>query len=213
VKTSFDEQVRRFITNRSITGVDMKVEDDLRLLVAASAATLSAGWPGYEWSQVAEVLLYPNSFDRDFVVGPQELAGLADHWGTVVISAPALCHSFEVESDGYHVGLHEFAHLLQESASPSGVPRSLRSAEVREWDEIYRQETETVRLGGSVLDPYGGSSPQEFFPVAVETFFERAGPLRERHEALYAFLRAYFGQDPAAWADPSTGLKSACICG
>lgn len=181
----------------------MKADDDLRLLVAASAATLSAGWPEYEWLQVAEVLLYPDSFDRDFVVGPRELAGLADHWGTVVISAPALRHSFEDESDGFHVGLHELAHLLQEPASPSGIPRGVRTAEVRQWDEIYRRELEAVRLGESVLDPYGGSGTREFFPVAVETFFERPGPLRERHEVLYMFLQAYFGQDPAAWAGPA----------
>jgi MtfA peptidase len=207
VKQAFDEQLRRFITTRSITGVDMKVNDGLRLLVAASAATLSAAWPRYEWSEVTEVLLYPDSFDRDFVVGPQELAGVADHWGTVVISAPALRHSFENESDGYHVGLHELAHLLQEPASHAGVPRSLRDAELREWESVQRRETEIARLGKSVLDPYGASQPREFFPVAVESFFERLIALREKHGALYAFLRAYFGQDPAAWADHSNAPR------
>jgi MtfA peptidase len=204
MKPTFEEHLHRFIAHRSMTGVDMKLDDELRLLVAASAATLAAGWPGYAWSQVTEVLLYPDSFDRDFVVGPQELAGLADHWGTIVISAPALRHSFENPADGYHVGLHELAHLLQEQESPSGVPRNLRTKELRTWDAIQMREIETARLGTSVLDPYGGSHPRELFPVAVETFFERPGPLRDRHGDLYAFLCAYFGQDPAAWADPST---------
>lgn len=195
------------MATRSVTGVDLKVTDELRLLVAVSAATLSAAWPRYEWSQVTEVLLYPDSFDRDFVVGPQDFAGVADHWGTVVISVPALRHSFENESDGYHVGLHELAHVLQEPASTAGIPRSLRDAEVREWDAIQHREIELARLGNSVLDPYGGSESREFFPVAVESFFERSIALRENHSALYAFLRAYFGQDPAAWAAPSDSLN------
>jgi Mlc titration factor MtfA (ptsG expression regulator) len=201
MKDTFQKQLRRFIAGRRITGVDMKLDDDLRVLVAASAATLAAGWPGHEWSQVAEVLLYPDAFDRDFVIGPKELAGVADHWGTIVMSAPALRQSFDDDEDGYHVGLHELAHVLQEQASPTGVPRGLRNAELREWDEIYSVEMKAVQLGTSVLDPYGASSPLEFFPVAVETFFERPGPLREKHGALYAFLRAYFGQDPAEWTD------------
>jgi MtfA peptidase len=207
VRQGFDEQLRRFIATRSVTGVDLKLNDELRLLVAASAATLSAAWPRYEWSQVTEVLLYPDSFDRDFVVGPQDFAGIADHWGTVVISAPALRHSFEDEGDGYHVGLHELAHLLQEPASRAGVPRSLRDAELREWEAVQSREIDIVRLGMSVLDPYGGSEPREFFPVAVESFFERSIALREKHGALYAFLRAYFGQDPAAWADRSNAPR------
>ena len=44
----------------------MEVDDELRLLVAASAVTLSAGWPDYEWDQLTEVLLYPDDFDRDY---------------------------------------------------------------------------------------------------------------------------------------------------
>jgi Mlc titration factor MtfA (ptsG expression regulator) len=52
-----------------------------------------------------------------------------------------------------------------------------------------------------VLDVYGAEDAVEFFPVAVEAFFERPQPLRRRHAELYDTLREYFGQDPAAWDD------------
>ncbi|MGH9330027.1 MAG: zinc-dependent peptidase [Vicinamibacterales bacterium] len=200
VSLVFEEGLQRFLAERQITGIRMKLNAELRLLAAASAATLSAGWKGYRWSQVSEVLIYPDYFDRDFVIGPRELAGLADSWGTIVLSAPALRHSFEQADDGYHAGLHEFAHLLQEPASLHGVPRGLGTAEIREWDAIQSKEMEAVQLGRSVLDPYGGSTPREFFPVAVEAFFEQPVLMRERHGSLYSFLRGYFGQDPAVWA-------------
>jgi MtfA peptidase len=35
--------------------------------------------------------------------------------------------------------------------------------------------------------------------VAVEAFFERPLALRRGHAEVYAMLRDYFGQDPAAW--------------
>jgi MtfA peptidase len=149
---SFDEQAARFIAERAVTGVETEVDDELRLLVAASAVTLSAGWSGYRWPLISEVLLYPAEFDRDFVVGSPELSGLAHPWGTIVISVPALRHSFEHGQDGYHVGLHEFAHLLQDKASPYGVPRDLRTDEVRAWDLIQAREVEAARLGDSALD-------------------------------------------------------------
>ena len=39
----------------------------------------------------------------------------------------------------------------------------------------------------------------EFFAVATETFFERAGELASRHPRLYEELRRFYRQDPAAW--------------
>ncbi len=60
---------------------------------------------------------------------------------------------------------------------------------------------ERLRRGKSALDPYGAEDPVEFMAVAVETFFEAALELRQRHRELYALLCDYFGQDPAAWDD------------
>jgi Mlc titration factor MtfA (ptsG expression regulator) len=69
LQTAFERDVQRLIAKQRITGVETKVDDRLRLLVAASAATLSVGWPGYKWSELSEVLLYPDDFDRDYTVG------------------------------------------------------------------------------------------------------------------------------------------------
>ena len=55
-------------TEKRITAIGVDVTDELRLLVAASAVTLSAGWPEYEWDQLTEVLLYPDDFDRDYAL-------------------------------------------------------------------------------------------------------------------------------------------------
>src|SRR2546428_9249820 len=84
---AFERDVQRFIAKQRITGVEIQVDDPLRLLVAASAATLSVGWPGYKWSEVSEVLLYPDDFDRDYAVGRRrELGGIAHVWGTGILS-------------------------------------------------------------------------------------------------------------------------------
>ena len=66
LQTAFERDVQRFIAKQRITGVETKVDNPLRLLVAASAAALSVGWPGYKWSELSEVLLYPANFDRDY---------------------------------------------------------------------------------------------------------------------------------------------------
>lgn len=202
LRRRFEDDLRLFLAERRISGVGIEVDEELRLLVAASAVTLSLGWPDYEWDQVTEVLLYRQDFDRDYSLEDPELSGQAHPWGTVILSAPALRESFADPDDGFHVGFHEFAHLLDVSqAHFDGIPPGLRGGREREWLELREREMERLRKGKSALDPYGAEDPVEFMAVAVETFFEAALELRQRHRELYALLRDYFGQDPAAWDD------------
>jgi Mlc titration factor MtfA (ptsG expression regulator) len=219
LRSRFEDDVRILLAETRISGVEVEVTDELRLLVAASAATLSLGWPDYEWDQLTEVLLYPDEFDRDYrltsdpLFGSEdgadegdpwdkELAGQTHSWGTVIISVPTLVESFADPDDGYHVGLHEFAHLLDVDRTHfDGIPVGLDSARSREWVAIMEKEMERLRNGKSALDPYGDRDPVEFLAVAVEAFFEMPLVVRQRHREVYAILSTYFGQDPAAWDD------------
>jgi Mlc titration factor MtfA (ptsG expression regulator) len=207
LRARFEDDLRLFLGEKRITGVGVEVSDELRLLVAASAVTLSLGWPEAEWDQLTEVLLYPDDFDRDYAHGGQDLAGEAHAWGTVILSVPTLLQSFEFDQDGYHVGLHEFAHLLDvEQAEFDGMPGGLEARDRPAWAELVPREMQRIRDGHSALDEYGGGDPVEFFPVAVEAFFERPRVVRRRHRELYEILARYFGQDPAAW-DDARGLS------
>jgi Mlc titration factor MtfA (ptsG expression regulator) len=202
LRRRFEDDVRIFISEKRITGVEAKVTDELRLLVAASAVTLSVAWPDYEWDQLTEVLLYPHAFDRDYSFKSPELAGQAHPWGTVILSIPALRKSFADPDDGYHVGIHEFAHLLElETARFSGIPPGLPWGRSQKWVELTEKEMERLRHRRSVFDEYGATSPVEFMAVAVETFFEPALALRHQHREIYEILAEYFRQDPAAWDD------------
>jgi len=203
----FEDDVRVFLAEKRITGIAVEVTDELRLLVAASAVTVSLGWPDYEWDQLTEVLLYPQDFDRDYRFDTSELAGQAHPWGTIILSVPSLRESFEDPDDGFHVGIHEFAHLLDGSHSRfDGIPPGLDASRSRDWRDVADREMERLRRGKSVLDDYGAHDPVEFLAVAVEGFFEMPLALRKRHRELYAILAVYFGQDPAAW-DDARGLR------
>jgi Mlc titration factor MtfA (ptsG expression regulator) len=202
LRARFEHDVRIFLAEKRITGVGVEATEELRVLVAASAVTLSLGWPDYDWDQLTEVLLYPHDFDRDYQFGAREISGQAHAWGTVILSVPTLQESFADPDDGYHVGLHEFAHVLDlEHTRFDGIPIGLPNARVAEWIRIMEKERERLQRGKSVLDPYGADEPAEFLAVAVEAFFETPLAVRERHRELYALLRDYFGQDPAAWDD------------
>jgi Mlc titration factor MtfA (ptsG expression regulator) len=196
----FERDVNVFLGEKTITGVGIEADDELRLLVAASAVTLSVAWPGHDWDALTEVLLYPDDFDRDYNFGGAERVGEAHTWGTVILSAPALEESFDDPDDGYHVGLHEFAHLLGlQLGEFDGVPVGLSEARSREWVDLVPHEMGRIRSGASVLDEYGAESPVEFFAVSVEAFFELPLDVRADLPAVYDVLAEYFAQDPASW--------------
>jgi Mlc titration factor MtfA (ptsG expression regulator) len=206
VREEFNRQVQVFLTDKPITPIETHLTAEARVLVAASAVTLTAGWPGYTWDQLREVLVYPEHFDRDyqFTSGPTAdpvLTGQAHPWGVVILSNPALQASFAATGRrGSHVGFHEFAHLLDLShARFDGVPSYLRDEGVRRWTGLIAREHERLERGDSVLDPYGLSSPPELWAVAVEAFFQDPVAVASGHPDLYAFLASYFNQDPAAW--------------
>jgi hypothetical protein len=206
-RARFEDDVRIFLAEKRITGVGVEVTDELRLLVAASAVTLSVGWPEYEWDQLTEVLLYPDDFDRDYAFGGDDRAGEAHPWGTVILSVPSLFESFEAPDDAYHVGIHEFAHLLDvDQTHFDGIPVGLDGAKAREWVAVAEKEMERLRHGRSAFDEYGAHDPVEFLGVAVEAFFEIPQVVRRRHREVYALLSEHFRQDPAAW-DDARGLR------
>jgi hypothetical protein len=196
---AFRQEVQRFITTQTMTGVKTSVDDSLRLLVAASAATLSVGWPGYTWSEVSEVLLYPDNFDRDYAIGKPELAGIAHVWGTVILSVPSLRQSFTHTEARYHLGFHEFAHLLTyERGMAIKIPIGLSPERIQLWQQIEAHELKRLEGGDSVLYEYA-LQPGEFFPCCVEAFFQTPIALKEQHRRLYGFLARYFSQSPAPW--------------
>ena len=202
LRRRFEDDVRLFLDEKRLTGVEVEVTDELRLLVAASAVTLSLGWPSYEWEQLTEVLLYPDAFDRDYNFGVRERVGETHGWGSVILSVPSLRESFEDPDDAYHVGIHEFAHLLDKGRDQfDGIPPGLDETGREQWVRLAAKEMERLHRGKSVLDPYGAQDPVEFLAVAVEAFFEVPLALRQRHAEMYAMLSAYFVQDPAAWDD------------
>jgi Mlc titration factor MtfA (ptsG expression regulator) len=213
MRSRFEDDLRLFLAEKRITGIGVEVDDELRVLVAASAVTLSLGWPDFEWEQLTEVLLYPREFDPEDPQDGEELAGEASAWGTVILSLPALLESFADPDDAYHVGIHEFAHLLELQHSQfEGMPIGLEPRQSARWLRLVEDELARMRSGRSVLDPYGTkrnhdwSRPVEFLAVAVEAFFEAPLALRQEHGDLYEILSEYFRQDPAAW-DDERGLE------
>jgi MtfA peptidase len=115
------------------------------------------------------------------------------------LSVPSLWRSFTYYEERYHLGFHEFAHLLTyERGLAIKIPIGLSPERIQLWQQIEAHELKGIDTGDSVVDEYA-LHPGEFLPCAVEAFFQKPIALKEKHRRLYGFLARYFRQSPATW--------------
>ena len=199
----FEERIQVFLSKVRITGIKTTVEDIDKVLVAASAIIPIFNFPGWEYVNLGEVLLYPGSFDHEFgQEGPgRNIAGMV---GTgplqrsMILSQVELRDGF-VNKDGRHnTGIHEFVHLVDKTdGSTDGLPEfMLNNHYMKPWLQLMHREIRDIRENKSDIDPYGATNEAEFFAVVSEYFFERPDLLKERHPGLYEMLLRIFGQQP-----------------
>jgi Mlc titration factor MtfA (ptsG expression regulator) len=206
-RARFEDDVRIFLAEQRIyaaRGSEAPVDDEIRLLIASSAATLGHGLPDFEWPRMRDIVVFPRSFDEQYREDGDNpnIAGMVHAQGPILYSARDLRLGFR-RHDGHNVGIHELAHVLDlADGQADGVPVGASWTSSAPWIEVVGDRLKKIQQrrkpGRSPLREYAGTNEAEFFAVAVESFFERPTRLREHDPELYGMLRDYFGQDPAS---------------
>jgi Mlc titration factor MtfA (ptsG expression regulator) len=226
-RVQFEHDVIQFLNAVRITGVKTEVMLEDRLLVASSAIIPLFGFPAWTYSHLDEVLLYPDSFDRNYNIGSKKemitgMVGSGPMEGKVILSKPSLRMGFDIANDKKNVGIHEFVHLFdKETGSIDGIPPGFEDkAYALPWLDFVKQKIEEIVTDRSDINDYGATNRQEFFAVASEYFFERPHLLKRKHPQLYGKLSKVFNQDMTAIIDPASfqskqppSRNAPCPCG
>lgn len=199
----FREELQLFCGETRITGINTPLDDETRVLAAASAVIPVFGFPHWEWDEIGEILIYPDRFDEEYHTGGgagQDVLGMVGNGAmdrVMILSKPDLVQGFTHERDSRNVGIHEFAHLMDKAdGTIDGVPGvGLGRGAVGPWLELVRKEMHRLEEGNSRLDDYALTNEAEFFAVAAEHFFERPDSLKADHPELYEALTRVFRQD------------------
>ncbi len=204
--------VQVFLAEKRFEGAaGLRVTDDVRLTLAAQACLLLLHRDADPYPGLLSVIVYPGEYlarqrVRDEIGLVREAVqvrlGETGARGAVVVSWDAALRGASDANDGRNVVFHEFAHLLDaESGGFDGAPLlPLRSMYDR-WSRVMRDEyaalqARTTEGATTDLDPYGATSPAEFFAVVTERFFQEPHALQREHPALFDELIRYYRQDP-----------------
>jgi len=201
LKKKYEDNIVVFLSEHTITGIDgIVITDEIKALVAASAIRLTFNRPNWEYHNFGEILIYPAGFSPEGNYSTKKqsgfsAAGMVHSQGGVILSLPHLINSFNHDNDGFNVGYHEFAHVL-DGRRPDGTPDELNLGSYKPWAEAMQAEFEKVHDHKSILRSYAGTNPAEFFACSVEYFFEKPEKMKNQAPQVYEQLCKFFNQNP-----------------
>lgn len=197
----FENRVQHFLATTTITGVNTAVESLDRVLIAAGAIIPIFGFPDWEYINLNEVLVYPDSFNEDFEqqgAGRNTLGvvGTGAYQNVMILSQHELRQGFLNKTGKTNTAIHEFVHLVDKTdGSVDGIPEFFVSRQyVLPWLQLMRKEIQKIMANRSDINPYGATNEAEFLAVAAEYFFERPDLLQVKHPDLYDLLARIFRQ-------------------
>ncbi|WP_316784507.1 zinc-dependent peptidase [Pedobacter frigiditerrae] len=200
-KTLFEQKVSDFLASTKIEGVGLEITQLDRLLVASSAVIPIFGFADWNYKNLSNVVLYPDTFNQDFQFkeGDRNIMGMVGNGfmnGQMILSLAALRHGFSKSAGKENTAIHEFVHLLDKSdGATDGVPENLMAHEYTlPWVKMMHEEMERIKDDKSDINPYAITNQAEFFAVVSEYFFEQPELLKDKHPELYQRLSKTFGQ-------------------
>jgi Mlc titration factor MtfA (ptsG expression regulator) len=198
-KVSFEERVLQFLQKVRVTGVNTTVEDLDKVLVGAGAIIPIFAFPGWQYRNINEVLLYPGSFNETFAQDGNDrnilgMVGTGPMQNVMVLSQQNVRDGFAGGRDKHNTAIHEFVHLVDKSdGATDGLPESLIPHQyIRPWLTRIHQEMQLIRQGHSDINYYGTTNEAEFLAVVSEYFFEKPAEMEQKHPELYALLKTIF---------------------
>jgi Mlc titration factor MtfA (ptsG expression regulator) len=202
-KEEFEKRIQAFLGAVRISGIKTNVEDLDRVLIASSAIIPIFGFQGWEYINLNEVLLYPDSFGDEFEQeGPHRntlgMIGTGALNNVMVLSQHELRQAFINKTGKTNVAIHEFIHLVDKTdGAVDGIPEFILDKKyVLPWLQLMRKNIQEIISDRSDINPYGATSEAEFFAVVAEYFFERPDLLQSKHPELYELLSKIFRQEP-----------------
>ncbi len=193
-----------FIKQVDIHGRGFEADDGDKLLVASSAVIPLFGFPGWQFRNIDEVILYPHRFNHDYDSSNKgedhNILGMVGEGvmnRTMILSKPALHQGFDNNTDKHNVGIHEFVHLIDKAdGSVDGLPESVLEHQYTiPWLKLVHQEMKDIKTHHSDINPYALTNEGEFLSVVSEYFFSRPHLMEKKHPELFQYLEKIFHQD------------------
>lgn len=198
-KARFEKAVQDFLSSVRITAIKTQIDDRDRVFIAAAAVIPVFGYPGWQYNNIHEVLVYPGSFTENYSIEGETrnvlgMVGGGALQNQMILSREELRRGFLDSHGTSNTAIHEFVHLVDRTdGDGDGVPGILFTHPYAiPWLKRIHTEMQLVLEGRSDINVYGATNEVEFLAVAAEYFFTQPERLQHKHPELYTMLASVF---------------------
>ena len=193
----FRDHLQVCVGEKIFRGVGLEINDEIRVVIAGSAARLVRNLPHGLYDAIDTVLVRPSAIES---AGGRVL-GYVHQLGTLLLAWDAVKHGIATGNDGRDTALHEFAHAIDlKDGAFDGTPTFDQGHDEAgaAWAGVLSRHYLALKDSPErgVLRAYGATNEAEFFAVATEVFFEKPAVLKKKAPKLYAVLAEYYRVKP-----------------
>ncbi|MEB2787112.1 zinc-dependent peptidase [Algoriphagus persicinus] len=202
-KREFRKKLQVILTTKSFVGrAGLRVvTQEMKLLIGATIVMVTFRWTDLRLPHFSKILIYPDTYYS--TISKQYHRGEVNpKHGIIVMSWSCFLNGMGNENDGINLGIHEVAHALKlENQIYYNGESEFFNPEV--YDSFQKLSyTEIVKINAGMLTVFrstAGLDNDEFFAVALETFFEKPHEFFDYNPVLYGILVRLMRQDPRVW--------------
>lgn len=202
-KREFKEKLQVILTSKSFIGrADIRVvTPEMKILIGATIVMVTFGWHDLRLRHFDKILIYPDTY-YSTISKNYHRGEVNPRHGIIAMSWNCFLNGMENEKDGVNLGIHEVAHALKlENQIYYNDECEFFNPEVYDaFQEIASVEIRKIKSGElTVFRINAGLDDDEFFAVALETFFEKPHEFFDFNPVLYGTLVRLMRQDPRVW--------------
>jgi len=197
-KGLFEKRVQRFMHSKRFVARSLPgINDEMQVLISATAIQLTFGLPEVYLSNFDKILVYPDAY-YSRITKKYHLGEVNPRAGVIILSWKSFVDGYANLTDAYNVGIHEMAHAIHfENRIKNDEYNFLDYETLKRLDRITQRELPNLRNGSShFLRSYAGTNEYEFFAVSLEHFFEDPIGMKKNLPDLYDTIKTLINQDP-----------------
>ncbi|GDX52879.1 hypothetical protein LBMAG27_19260 [Bacteroidota bacterium] len=194
-KNYFYHRVIVFMINKHFFGDGIKLSDEVKTYISASAVQLTFHIRGFYIEHIQLIRVFPQAVWSQ--MAQHDVKGLTTGGGVMWLSWPDIKKGFDFPDDGINLGIHEMAHAFKFTLRCDHSSSNRICSSIRNWSNAAKSSFLKLQEGDtSFFRSYGATNMEEYWAVNVECFFEKPEEFVQLYPEIYILLCKVFNQNP-----------------
>ncbi len=191
-KRSFEHRVASFVLDYDFhSRGEIPITREMKLLIAASAITLTFGFRDFTFSVLDLILIYPKTYTSKSTKRIHK-GEFNPHLKTLVFSWEDFVKGNKVTDDNINLGIHEFTHVIHiNSHKEKDINSKIFKSEFNALKKMIQNDASIKNklTTSDYFRKYAFENHYEFMAVLIENFIETPEEFKSEFPQIYKRIK------------------------